>query len=68
MPVSAIHHDRFMTLKISDRSKNTVFEGRVTSSGTSSDIAAVLPAVIDSMFTGFPGQSGKFKRVENAIQ
>lgn len=63
IPVSHTMHDRFMTLNITDRSGKSIFEGRVNSSGTSSDIAAVMPEMIDSLFTGFPGTSGKTKMI-----
>lgn len=63
IPVNHTMHDRFMTLNITDRAGKSIFEGRVNSSGTSSDIAAVMPEMIDSLFTGFPGTSGKTKNV-----
>jgi len=56
-------HDRYLDVKISDRRGRSVFEGRVVSSGRSADIAAVLPQMIDSLFTKFPGESGKTMRI-----
>ncbi len=68
MPYSHTVHDRYMLMTIRDRSGTNVFEGKVNSSGSSSEIAAVLPEMIDSLFTGFPGQSGKTKRVRKMDQ
>jgi hypothetical protein len=51
---------------IRDRDGRSVFEGRVVSTGRSAEIAAVLPQMIDSLFTNFPGESGKTKRVGKA--
>ena len=35
-----------------------VFEGRATSTGPDQQIAAVMPFLVDALFTGFPGRSG----------
>lgn len=67
-PYSVTVHDRYFDMKIRDRAGNSVFEGRVVSTGQSADIAAVLPQMIDSLFTKFPGDSGKTKRVEKAAR
>lgn len=67
-PYSITVHDRYLNMRISDRAGRSVFEGRVVSTGQSADIAAVLPQMIDSLFTNFPGESGKTKRVEKASQ
>lgn len=40
-----------------------VYEGRVASSGSSADIAVVLPTMIEALFKDFPGQSGKTKKL-----
>lgn len=67
-PYSVTVHDRYLDMKIRDRGGRSVFEGRVVSTGRSADIAAVLPQMIDSLFTKFPGESGKTKRIEKASQ
>ncbi|MDA0765373.1 MAG: DUF4136 domain-containing protein [Verrucomicrobia bacterium] len=59
---SSTEHDRFLVMMIWDKNKNQVFEGRVRSAGRSSDYAAVMPQMIDAMFAGFPGKSGKSSR------
>ena len=41
-----------------------VFEGRVTSSGSSSDVATVMPNMIEALFKKFPGVSGKSEMIE----
>lgn len=61
-------YDRYLDIKIRDRAGRAVFEGRVVSTGSNSEIAAVLPQMIDSLFTGFPGESGKTKRIEKNLQ
>ncbi len=68
VPYSVTVHDRYLDMKIRDRGERSVFEGRVSSTGRSSDIAAVLPQMIDSLFTNFPGESGKTKMIEKASQ
>jgi hypothetical protein len=59
---SATTHDRFLVVLIWDKNGNEVFEGRVGSEGRSSDYAAVMPQMINAMFAGFPGKSGKSRR------
>ncbi len=60
---SSTEHDRFLVMVILDKNNNTVFEGRVRSAGSRSDIAAVMPQMIDSLFASFPGKSGKSTRM-----
>ncbi len=62
-PYSQTVHDRYMIMTIRDRTGANVFEGKVNSSGSSAEIAEVLPEMIDSLFTGFPGVSGKTKKI-----
>ena len=40
-----------------------IYEGRVTSRGSSSEIAVVMPTFIEALFKNFPGKSGKTKKV-----
>lgn len=68
VPYSITEHDRYLDMKIRDRAGRSVFEGRVISTGPSPEIAAVLPQMIDSLFTGFPGESGKTKRIGKAAR
>lgn len=41
----------------------TVYEGRVSSSGSSGEISEVLPTMIEALFKSFPGISGKTERL-----
>ena len=66
-PFSVTHHDRHLEIEIRDQKGKSVFEGRANSTGTVSDIAGVLPQMIDSMFTEFPGESGKTERIEKKL-
>jgi hypothetical protein len=68
MPYNHTVHDRYMILTIRDRTGTSVFEGKVNSSGSSAEIAVVLPEMIDSLFTGFPGVSGKTKKISKVNQ
>lgn len=68
VPYSVRMHDRYLNIKVIDRVGRHVFEGRVVSTGTKADIAAVLPQMIDSLFTKFPGESGKTKRIEKPLR
>jgi len=57
-PYSYTVHDRHLDLEIRDRRGRSVFEGRATSTGPNPELSAVIPAMIDAVFTGFPGESG----------
>jgi hypothetical protein len=66
MPYNFTEYDRFLFLKIQEWGGSEVFDGRVTSTGSSMDLASVLPQMIDSLFTRFPGESGKTKYIEKS--
>ncbi len=44
-----------------------VFEGRVTSRGSNSDVATVMPNMIEALFNKFPGTSGKSEMIEMSL-
>ena len=67
-PYNVTVHDRFCVVGIRTKGGQSVFEGRANSTGTSSEISEVLPAMIDSIFTEFPGSSGKTKRVSKPVE
>jgi hypothetical protein len=67
-PYSVTVHDRFCNIRIKSRNGKSVFEGRANSTGRSSEISVVLPAMIDSIFTDFPGESGKAKRIQKPTE
>lgn len=57
-------YNRFLMLYIYDKNKKqVVYEGKVNSVGSSSSITLVIDEMIESLFTDFPGESGKSKRV-----
>jgi len=69
VPYTTKMYGRNLDLTIIDDRKSSkdnvvkVYEGRVASSGSSADIAVVLPTMIEALFKNFPGQSGKTKKV-----
>lgn len=65
VPTQTTVFDRYLFLVVKD-GKSNVLETRTFSSGSSSSISRVLPYMITSTFTGFPGASGKTETVEMA--
>lgn len=69
IPYSVRQHDRVLNLKIVsykeslDGNAKVVYEGRVKSSGSSGEIAVVLPSMIEALFKDFPGSSGKTEKI-----
>ncbi|MBF0311588.1 MAG: DUF4136 domain-containing protein [Magnetococcales bacterium] len=67
---TATIYTRTLTLDILDNASRKqgktrkVLESKVVSSGTSRMMAAVIPVMIDALFTEFPGKSGKPRIVE----
>ena len=60
---------RVAELSISRRSdSNLVWQGRNLSSGSSGEIARVLPTMIQALLKDFPGQSGKTRFIELPLQ
>ncbi|MCW1914337.1 DUF4136 domain-containing protein [Luteolibacter sp. GHJ8] len=68
MPYSVTFHDSFLNLRIRDQKDQAVFEGRVAATGRNSELSVALPAMIDALFTGFPGESGKTKQISKAAR
>lgn len=59
---------RTVTLVIERRADGTrVFEGRAQSMGPAENFLGAVPYMIDAIFTGFPGESGKTVTVETAV-
>lgn len=73
IPYSVRQHDRVLNLKIisykesKDGKAKVVYEGRVQSSGSSGEIAVVLPSMIEALFRDFPGNSGKTKTITTGL-
>jgi hypothetical protein len=63
VPTTNTVYDRYLFVVIKNRSGANVLEGKVFSSGSSSNISEVLPHMIDSFFEDFPGVSGKSTKV-----
>ena len=52
-----------ITLKIDDATGHRLFEGRAEAVSTSNKLSYLVPNLIEAMFTGFPGDSGKTVRI-----
>lgn len=67
-------YTRFLHLDFVDRSELAAgrvkkrYEAKVVSAGSSSQIAAVMPAMIKALFKDFPGKSGSTRRVDVPMQ
>ena len=65
---------RFLNLNIIDLSKSTpekpvtVYEGKVRSTGSSGQLATVMPAIVRSVFKEFPGKSGFSRTVQEPLE
>lgn len=73
VPYSQTVYSRNLILTIVD-AKSTerngivkVFEGRVASRGTTGEVSAVMPTMIEVLFKKFPGISGKSEHVEMGL-
>lgn len=56
-------NERFLLLNIQNEAGESVYECRVKSEGSSSEINLVIDEMIDSVFKNFPGVSGKTYKV-----
>jgi len=54
---------KMLEMVITDKMGEIVFEGRAVSQGASSNLPRIMPYLVDALFTGFPGESGKTIRV-----
>ena len=56
---------RFFTLSITDEETNRlIYDGRVVSEGSSSELLSVIDEMIESLFKDFPGTNGKTNTVK----
>ncbi len=67
VPTADTVYDRYLFVVIKNRAGANVLEGKVFSSGISSNISEVLPRMIDSFFQEFPGVSGKTTKVTKKV-
>jgi hypothetical protein len=61
VPTTQTVFDRYLLVLVFDSKGRTVMEGKCFSSGSSSNMSDVVPRMIDSFLTDFPGESGKTK-------
>ncbi len=72
--VSITEYGRSLWLYIVDANSmgteklNVLYEGSVKSSGLSSQLSTVIPAMIEALFKSFPGKSGETRREVVPIQ
>jgi len=72
--VSRTEYSRGLWLYIVDaksvgtKNLNVLYEGSVKSSGSSSQLSRVMPAMIEALFKEFPGKNGKTRTETTAIQ
>ena len=61
VPTTQTVFDRYLFVLIFDSKGRTVLEGKCFSSGRSANLSDVVPRMIDSFLTNFPGKSGETK-------
>ncbi|MCR6629711.1 MAG: DUF4136 domain-containing protein [Magnetospirillum sp.] len=64
---TATYYPRWVAVEMVDAragGRHVLFEGRAVAEGTRREIAPVMPALIQALFTGFPGNSGSTVRIE----
>ena len=59
VPTTDTVFDRYLFVTIFDSNGRTVLEGKCFSSGYSTNLSNIVPIMIDSFLTDFPGESGK---------
>ncbi len=62
------NYERKLYVTINNLAGNKLFEVTVNNTSRKQSTPAVMPALVQSAFTGFPGESGKAKRVDLEIQ
>ncbi|TWI64369.1 uncharacterized protein DUF4136 [Pseudoduganella lurida] len=65
-----IYHDyeRKLNVKINDKYGKKLYDVTVQNTSRKKSTPAVMPLLVQSAFTGFPGESGKEKRVDLDLQ
>lgn len=56
-----LHIDIIDVIKSGNGKIHKVYEGKAVSSGSSDQLAPVMPAIVRSVFEDFPGKSGAFR-------
>jgi hypothetical protein len=62
------NYERQLYVTINNLAGKKLFEVTVNNTSRKQSTPAVMPALVQSAFTGFPGESGKAKRVDLEIQ
>jgi hypothetical protein len=62
------NYERKLYVTINNLAGQKLFEVTVNNTSRKQSTPAVMPALVQSAFTGFPGESGKAKRVDLEIQ
>ncbi len=61
---TTVIYTRTLRLSITTAAGKRLFEARAISEGTSRDMTAIMPGLVESVFEGFPGESGKLRTVK----
>ena len=56
-------YSSYLTVTITQSDGKRLFEGRARAHSTTDDLTAIVPNLIEAMFTGFPGNSGQDIRI-----
>jgi hypothetical protein len=62
------NYERQLNVTINNLAGKKLFEVTVQNTSRKQSTPAVMPALVQSAFTGFPGESGKARRVDLEIQ
>ena len=57
-------YNRSLKLNITTAGGKRLFESRAVSEGTSKELSMIMPGLVESVFEGFPGESGKLRTVK----
>lgn len=61
-------YNRSLKLNITTAAGKRLFESRAVSEGTSKELSLIMPGLVESVFEGFPGESGKVRTVKIPLQ
>ena len=62
------NYERKLNVSIAERSGKKLYDVTVQNTSRRQSTPAVMPLLVQSAFTGFPGESGKHKRVDLELQ
>jgi Domain of unknown function (DUF4136) len=61
-------YTRTLKLNITDKAGKRLFEATAVSEGTTKELPVIMPGLVTSVFEGFPGESGKARRVQLPLE